>query len=222
MDKKIASVSLIILAVISYFLFFQGNDEIKAPTISTTQNTHTQKHTIQTKAEELKIKTEQNLQTTQNDYKNQQSNENSNQELVIQNNIENNTQKDNNEQTTTDKKNKFQEIKKYLIQNHFKKIKVNKKVTIYYKNPPEKQSEFIPPALPTMINVKINTTNTPIVIDSNIIQNNKEIYVEKDNKIVKVDLKPSKIENETQNTIDNDQEKEKNVEIITPPAIGQN
>jgi len=73
-----------------------------------------------------------------------------------------------------------------------------------------------------MINVKINTTNTPVVIDSNIIQNNKEIYVEKDNKIVKVDLKPSKIENETQNTIDNDQEKEKNVEIITPPAIGQN
>ena len=222
MDKKIALVSLIILAVISYFLFFQGNDEIKAPTIATTQNTHTPKHTIQTKAEELKIKTEQNLQTTQNNYKNQQSNENFDQELVIQNNIENNTQKDNNKQTITDKKNKFQEIKKYLIQNHFKKIKVNKKVTIYYKNPPKKQSEFIPPALPTMITVKINKTNTPVVIDSNIIQNNKEIYVEKDNKIVKVDLKPSKIENETQNTIDNDQEKEKNVEIISPPAIGQN
>ena len=222
MDKKITLVSLIALAVISYFLFFQGNNEIKAPTITTPQNTYTQKHTIQAKTEELKIKTEQNLQTTQNNYKNQQSNENFNQELVIQNNIENNTQKDNNEQTTTDKKNKFQEIKKYLIQNHFKKIKVNKKVTIYYKNPPEKQSEFIPPALPTMINVKINKTNIPVVIDSNIIQNNKEIYVEKDNKIVKVDLKPSRIENETQNSTDNEEVKEKNIKIITPPAIGQN
>ena len=102
-----------------YFLFFQGNNEIKAPTITTPQNTYTQKHTIQAKIEELKIKTEQNLQTTQNNYKNQQSNENFNQELVIQNNIENNTQKDNNEQTTTDKKNKFQEIKKYLIQKGY-------------------------------------------------------------------------------------------------------
>jgi len=202
MDKKIIPVSIVIIIIAAFYLF-QNEDVVQKPEISEKPTNKTIKN-VTSQPTELTIETKNKDKTKPTD--------NTTAKKIL------NVKQPSASPITENKQNKDltdsnNQIKLYLKEHKYKKITVNKNVAVYVKNPPKKQSDFMPPALPTIINVKFNNKTVPIVIDSNIIQTNKELFVEQNGNIVKVNL-----ENQTEQTQDTD----KNIKILTPPSIGQN
>jgi len=185
MDKKIITVATAAAIVLAVFFISNQSEEITISAPKT--NMQSKKQPLNTPsqktAEELEIKINPAPKKTE-------KKETTNTQHSKNKSIENNTQ----------------EYKEYIKTHNYKPLKISKDVTVYVKNIPEKEeNSFIPPMVPTVMQVKIENKKIPIVLDTKTVQANKEIFVEKDDKIVKVNLQP--------------QEKE---EILTPPAIGQN
>ncbi len=95
-----------------------------------------------------------------------------------------------------------------FIQNHnLQDIKdLPQGISIYAQNPPQK-NEFTPPSPPTLIKVKFKDGSSIIPLNSNLINDNKKIYVVKKQNDKFVEIK----------TIDT-----KKLKSFTPPVIGQN
>lgn len=221
MDKKIITAATAAAIVLAVFFISNQSEEItiSAPKTHMQSKKQPLNTPSQKTAEELEIKINKTPKKTE---KKETINTQYTEDKSIENNTVKNTEKPEyaNEETPAEKipENKTQEYKKYIKTHNYKPLKISKDVTVYVKNIPEKEeNSFIPPMVPTVMQVKIENKKIPIVLDTKTVQANKEIFVEKDDKIVKVNLQPQEKEE-----INLNENEEKKTEIITPPAIGQN